>query len=169
MRLGVEAEDIIAAARNIARWPDVDASRIGVYGKSYGGFITASILAAGPGPFRAAISAAPVTDWRLYDTHFSEKYMKTKAENAEGYANSSVITKAANIGTSGASFLLVHGTFDENVHFQHAADLALALIASGVAFDNVYYPNVAHNLETAGGGARNHYYRFLSRWINANV
>jgi dipeptidyl-peptidase-4 len=141
-RLGtIEVEDQAAGARWLAARPEVDGTRIGVYGWSYGGYMAALCLLRHPGLFRAAVAGAPVTDWDGYDTHYTERYMGTPQDNRDGYREGSVLTHAA--GLRGA-LLIVHGMIDENVHFRHTARLVDALNAARTNYDLMIYPGERH-------------------------
>ncbi|MDB5220234.1 MAG: Dipeptidyl peptidase, partial [Myxococcaceae bacterium] len=128
-RLGkLELEDQIAGAKYLATLPFVDASRIGIYGHSYGGFLASLAMLEGGGIFKAAVAGAPVTDWRLYDTAYTERYMETPAQNPEGYAAADLSKKAASLS---GRLLLLHAQMDENVHYQNTAQLVDALVTAG--------------------------------------
>jgi len=144
-RLGqLESEDQIAAARWLAQQDYVDPERIGIWGWSYGGYLSALSLLRGEGVFRCAASVAPVSDWELYDTIYTERYMATPEENPAGYAEGSLLTHAG--GLSGSLFLL-HGTVDDNVHLQNTLRLARTLQAEGSRFEMMLYPDQAHSIE----------------------
>ncbi len=126
-RMGtVEVDDQVALVRSLVDDGIADAGRIGVYGWSYGGYMSAMCLARRPDVFRAACAGAPVTSWDGYDTHYTERYMGTPADNPDGYRDASVMTHVA--GFADRHLLLVHGLIDENVHFRHTARLLDALI-----------------------------------------
>lgn len=141
-RLGVlELEDQFAAASWLSSQPYVDPSRLGIYGHSYGGFMSALALLTPSTPFRAAVSSSPVTDWRLYDTAYTERYLETPEGNPGGYEASDLSKKA---GALTGKLLLTHAMMDENVHFQHTAQLVDALVAANKPFDLVVLPNERH-------------------------
>jgi dipeptidyl-peptidase 4 len=121
----------------------VDPSRIGIYGWSYGGFMTLYALCNAPGVFRAGIAGAPVTDWRNYDTIYTERYMGLPQENQDGYRRSSVIGKAGDLT---AKLLIVHNFGDDNVHFQNTLQMADALERAGKQFEMMVYPQKAHSV-----------------------
>ena len=123
-----ETKDQIEAARWLARQPYVDASRMGIWGWSYGGYATALTMMTEGSPFKAGIAVAPVADWGLYDSIYTERFMRTPQENPEGYAKSSPVRNAAKLQ---GKLLVVHGTGDDNVHFQNSVQLADALQAAG--------------------------------------
>ena len=118
-----------------------DTSRIGLYGWSGGGTNTLYSLFHSPGTWRAGVAGAPVTDWRYYDSIWTERYMDTPEDNAEGYEKSSVVSAAASLGDH---LLLVHGTGDDNVHPQNSLALADKLIAAGKPFEDAFYPKQKH-------------------------
>jgi dipeptidyl-peptidase 4 len=141
-RLGqLELEDQLAGAKWLAAQPFVDPERIGIYGHSYGGFMSALAMLEGKGAFKAGVAGAPVIDWRLYDTGYTERYMETPATNAAGYAASDLSKKVD--GLRGRLFL-IHASMDENVHFANTAILIDALIAKHAAFDLLVLPGERH-------------------------
>jgi len=141
-RLGsVEVEDQIAGARWLAAQPFVDGDRIGIYGWSYGGYIAALCLLRTPGVFKAGVVGAPVTDWAGYDTHYTERYMGTPADNPDGYSKSSVLPLAS---TLARPVLIIHGMADENVHFRHTARLVNALNAAQRPYELLPFPEERH-------------------------
>ncbi|MBX3191103.1 MAG: S9 family peptidase [Labilithrix sp.] len=145
-RLGkLELEDQIAGAKWLSSLPFVDASRIGIYGHSYGGFVAGLAMLEGGGVFKAGVAGSPVTDWRLYDTAYTERYMDTPEKNPEGYAASDLSKKAA--GLTGKLFI-VHAQMDENVHYQHTAQLVDALVAADKRFELLVLPSERHGYRT---------------------
>jgi len=141
-RLGkLELEDQLAGARYLATLPFVDASRIGIYGHSYGGFLASLAMLDGGGAFKAGIAGSPVTDWRLYDTAYTERYMETPEQNPEGYAAADVSKKASSLA---GRLLLMHAQMDENVHYENTAQLVDALVAAGKHFDLLVLPGERH-------------------------
>lgn len=138
----LEVRDQVDGVRYLATLPQVDSERVGVYGWSYGGYMALMCLARAPEVFKAGVAGAPVTHWDGYDTHYTEQYMGHPAANAEGYRGSSVMTHAANIR---GALLLVHGAIDENVHFRHSARLINALVAAGVPYDLMLFPEERHS------------------------
>jgi dipeptidyl-peptidase-4 len=159
-----ESDDQIAAARWLARQSWVDGSRIGIWGWSYGGYMAALTAFRGGDVFRAAISVAPVTDWRLYDAIYTERYMRTPQENAKGYDESSAQRYADGLT---ASYLLVHGTGDDNVHPQNTIQLADRLQAAGKPFRLMLYPNRTHAI--AGGNTRVHLFDMLTAFVEEEL
>ena len=141
-RLGqLELEDQLAGARWLASQPYVDPHRIGIYGHSYGGFMAALAMLEGKGAFKAGVAGAPVIDWRLYDSGYTERYMETPATNAAGYAASDLSQKVD--GLTGRLFL-IHAAMDENVHFANTAKLVDALVAKHKPFDLLVLPGERH-------------------------
>jgi dipeptidyl-peptidase-4 len=165
LKLGaVETSDQLEAARYLATQPWVDASRIGIWGWSYGGFMTASAMFAPGSPFKAGIAVAPVVDWGLYDTIYTERFMRTPQENAEGYRRNAPVSNAAGLR---GRFLLIHGTGDDNVHFQNTTQLVNALQAAGKQFDFMMYPNRNHGI--SGGTTSQHLYTLMTNWVTNNL
>ncbi len=151
-QLGVrELEDIETAIRWLTRHSFVDASRIGMSGHSYGGFITSYALTHSK-LFAAGIAGAPVTDWRNYDTIYTERYMNTPQENPEGYAKTSVVRAAANLH---GKLLILHGLMDDNVHVQNSVQLIGALQRADKDFEVMFYPRARHGI------SGRHYQRLL--------
>jgi dipeptidyl-peptidase-4 len=137
----VETRDQLAGIRHLSSLPYVDSSRIGVMGWSYGGYMTVMLLAKGGAAVAAGIAGAPVTDWRLYDTHYTERYLGLPADNAEGYDQSSVFPYLSGIK---GSLLLIHGMADDNVFFTNSTKLMQALQRANVPFDLMTYPGETH-------------------------
>ena len=160
----VESRDQIDAAKWLGRQSWVDASRIGMWGWSYGGYMTALTLSRGGDVFKAGISVAPVSDWRLYDTIYTERFMWTPQENAAGYAQSAVTTHVPGMT---ARLLLVYGTGDDNVHPQNSVQLANALERGEKPFFMLLYPNRTHSI--SGGNTQVHLYESFTRFIKDNL
>ncbi len=164
-RLGqLETEDQLAAARQLGARSYVDASRIGIWGWSYGGYMTLLTSFLGQGEIAMGVSVAPVTAWELYDTIYTERYMRTPAENPEGYRQGSPITHAPKLEIP---LLLVHGTGDDNVHFQNTVQLAQALEAADRQFSLRIYPNKAHAI--AGADARVNLFGMLTDFVTLHL
>lgn len=161
---GLETQDQIEAARYFAQQPYVDASRIGIFGWSFGGYLSTSCLAKGNDVFKMAIAVAPVINWKWYDTIYTERFMRTPKENNEGYENNSPINFA---GAIKGNYLLVHGMADDNVHFQNAAEMARALIQQNIPFEQAYYPNKNHGIY--GGATRAHLYNKMTNFVLENL
>uniref|UniRef100_A0A672ILI3 Dipeptidyl peptidase 4-like n=1 Tax=Salarias fasciatus TaxID=181472 RepID=A0A672ILI3_SALFA len=151
-RLGsFEVEDQIAAVRKFIDMGFIDKDRIAIWGWSYGGYVASMALGAGTGLFKCGMAVAPVAKWEYYDAVYTERYMGTPSENSEWYKNSSVTPRAKNFKT--VDYLLVHGTADDNVHFQQAAQISKALVDEQVGFETMWYTDKNHNL---GGPAHYH-------------
>lgn len=154
MQLGkYETEDQVAGAEYMSTLPYVDGNRIGIYGWSYGGYETLMAMSTGNGIYRAGVAIAPVTDWRYYDTIYSERFMRTPQENGDGYRQSAPITHAANLK---GSLLIVSGTADDNVHYLNTLQYSAALVEAGIQFDSQIYTNKDHHIR--GCNTRHHLY-----------
>jgi len=138
----LEVDDQIAGAAYLKSLPYVDAGRIGVTGWSYGGFMTLLMLTAPDSPFKAGVAGAPVTDWKLYDTHYTERFMGAPADNAAGYGASEIVSRLPRLEPG--SLLLVHGMADDNVTFDHSTRALFALQAQGKPFETMVYPGLRH-------------------------
>ncbi len=158
----LEVDDQVEAAGYLATLPYIDKNRMAVFGWSYGGYMTSLLMTRTAGTFRAGIAVAPVTSWRFYDTIYTERYLHTPAENAAGYDDNSPINYADRLE---GSFLLVHGLYDDNVHFQNSALFVNALVKAGKHFETFFYPNKNHALP----GVRLHLYRRITRFLGENL
>lgn len=138
----LEVDDQLAGAAYLKTLPYVDADRLGVTGWSYGGFMTLLMLTAPDSPFKAGVAGAPVTDWKLYDTHYTERFMGTPADNAAGYGASEIVSRLPRLPAG--SLLLIHGMADDNVTFDHATRVLFALQAEGKPFETMVYPGLRH-------------------------
>ena len=146
-RLGaLEVEDQLSTARYMAAQPWVDAARIGIYGWSYGGFMSLGCALKGNGLFRMAIAVAPVTSWRFYDTIYTEIYNNLPQYNAAGYDKNSPIHFARLLDDRRTRLLMIHGTADDNVHFQNTVEMARALNRAGKQYDMMVYPDQNHSM-----------------------
>ena len=164
-KLGLyEVQDQIAAAQQIAKWSNVNPDKIGIWGWSYGGFMSANCLFQGEGIFSMAISVAPVTSWRFYDSIYTERYMGLPQDNAQGYdAHAPLVHVSKMTG----DLLLVHGTADDNVHVQNSMRLIDALVKANKPFDWLIYPDKNHGIY--GGYTRQHLYRKMTDFIQKNL
>jgi len=164
----IEAADQIDAARHFGSLPYVDAGRIGIWGWSYGGYMTLMAMLYGDGPdtFKLGVSVAPVTDWRLYDTIYTERYMSTPQKNEAGYEKGAPRTYAERMKDH-QKLLIVHGDFDDNVHFQNAAQMADALQAAGKQFSFMMYPGRNHGI--FGGNTRLHLFKLITDFLGENL
>ncbi len=160
----IETEDQIAAAQFLGRTSYIDETRIGIWGWSYGGYMSSLALMKGAETFKAAIAVAPVTTWRFYDTVYTERYLQRPQDNASGYDDNSPISHVDKLK---GKFLLIHGTGDDNVHFQNAVVLQNALIKAGKQFDSFYYPDRNHGIY--GGNTRSHLFTMMTSWVKANL
>lgn len=159
-----EVEDQIAAAKQLAALPYVDEERIGIWGWSYGGFMSSNCILKGNDVFSMAIAVAPVTSWRFYDTVYTERYMRTPQENASGYDDNSPINYASNLK---GDYLLIHGTADDNVHVQNTMRMAEALIQANKQFDWAIYPDKNHGIY--GGKTRLQLYTKMTDFIDEHL
>lgn len=155
-----ETIDQIEAAKYMGNQSYVDKERIGIFGWSYGGYMSSLCILKGNDVFKAAIAVAPVTNWKWYDSVYTERYMRTTAENVKGYADNSPVYFADRLK---GNYLLVHGMADDNVHFQHAVEMANALIKANKQFDTYYYPNRNHGIY--GDNATIHLYTKMTNFI----
>jgi len=156
-----EVEDQIAAAKKLAKRNYIDKENIGIWGWSYGGFMSTNCLLKGNDIFTTAIAVAPVTSWRFYDTVYTERYMQTPQENASGYDDNSPINYANKLK---GNYLLVHGTGDDNVHVQNSRRMINALVAANKPFDIAMYPDRAHGIRK-GKNTRLHLYHKMTNFI----
>ena len=159
-----EAQDQIDAARWLGRQSWVDASRIGFWGWSFGGYLASMVAGKGGDLFKAIIAVAPVTDWRLYDTIYTERFMWTPQGNAGGYQATAPQNFVSGIT---ARFLLVHGTGDDNVHPQNSVQLIEKLVRANKPLQQLFYPNRTHSI--SGGNTTVHLYESLTRFIRENL
>jgi dipeptidyl-peptidase 4 len=160
----LETIDQIEGASYFAKMPFVDSSRIGIWGWSYGGYMSSLALMKGNDVFKTAIAVAPVTTWRYYDTIYTERYLQTPQLNAAGYDDNSPIT---HVNMLKGNFLLIHGTGDDNVHFQNSVDLVNALIAADKQFETFYYPNRNHGIY--GGNTTWHLYTQMTDFLKRKL
>ena len=162
-RMGaVEVQDQVKGVEFLRSLPFVDAQRIGMFGWSYGGYMTLMCLMQAPDAFAAGVAGAPVTDWALYDTHYTERYLSTPAANAEGYRLGNVLEYAQALKRP---LLLVHGMADDNVLFAHSTALMKKLQDLQKPFDLMTYPGGKHGLirQNVTGLARAREHRALLR------
>ena len=165
LNLGVkEARDQVETALYLGGLPYVDKTRIGIWGWSYGGYMTLMSMSEGTPVFKAGVAVAAVTDWNYYDTIYGERFMRTPQENAEGYHSSSAFTRADKLH---GKLLLVHGMADDNVHYQNCAEYAEHLVQLGKQFDMQVYTNRNHSI--FGGNTRLHLYTRLTDFFNAQL
>lgn len=160
----LETIDQIEGAKYLAKMTFVDSSRIGIWGWSYGGYMSSLSLMIGNEVFKTAIAVAPVTTWRYYDTVYTERYLQAPQLNPAGYDDNSPIT---HVNKLKGNFLLIHGTGDDNVHFQNAVDLVNALIAADKQFESFYYPNRNHGI--SGGNTTWHLYTQMTDFLKRKL
>jgi dipeptidyl-peptidase-4 len=160
----IEVIDQVQGARWLGSLEFVDPARIGVWGWSYGGYMTLMLMFKAPDVFRAGAAGAPVTDWGLYDTHYTERYLDRPQNNATGYAASSVLPYAKDLK---GKLLLMHGMADDNVLFLHSTKLFRALQDLGKPFDVMVYPGAKHGLIRQHDGR--HAYATIKRFFDENL
>jgi dipeptidyl-peptidase-4 len=159
-----EVEDQIDAAKVIGNYPYVDKSRIGIWGWSYGGFMSSNCILKGNDVFKMAIAVAPVTNWRFYDSVYTERYMQTPQENPNGYDDNSPINFVDKLK---GKYLLIHGSADDNVHVQNSMQMMEALIQANKQFDSQIYPDKNHGI--FGGKTRIQLYNKMTTFIHTNL
>lgn len=159
-----EVEDQIQAAKQLGALNFIDEDRIGIWGWSYGGFMSSNALFKGNDVFKMAIAVAPVTSWRYYDTIYTERYMTTPQENPSGYDDNSPIFHVDKLK---GNFLLIHGSADDNVHVQNTMQMVEALIQANKQFEWMIYPDKNHGIY--GGNTRLHLYTKMTNYIKDNL
>jgi dipeptidyl-peptidase-4 len=159
-----EVLDQIAAAKYLGTLKFVDPNRIGIFGWSYGGYMSTLCMTVGAEWFKLGIAVAPVSNWRYYDSVYTERYNGLPQDNADGYDKNSPIN---HVKMMKGKYLLVHGTADDNVHFQNSVDLVDKLVEADVAFETMYYPNKDHGIY--GGNTRNHLYKKMTNFVLNNL
>lgn len=165
LQLGVkEAEDQVETARYLGTLPYIDGKRIGIWGWSFGGYNTLMSMSDESGAFKAGVAIAAPSDWRFYDTVYTERFMRTPKENAEGYDAGSAIKRAPQLK---GSLLLIHGTADDNVHYQNCAEYSEALVQAGIQFDMQVYTNRNHGI--FGGKTREHLMNRVANFFIQNL
>lgn len=164
-QLGVlEAEDVAGAARAMGRWPFIDSTRIGIYGHSFGAFLSLNAILRFPDVFSLAIAAAPVTHWKYYDTIYTERYMGLPRDNTAGYDRGSPLTYARNLR---GNLLIVHGSGDDNVHYQNTEAMVNALVRAQRPFSLMVYPNRNHGI--GSDGAAQHRFELYTRFLEERL
>lgn len=161
-----EIEDQIDAAKYLETFPYVDKNNIGHWGWSYGGFMSSLAITKGADVFSAAVAVAPVTSWRYYDNIYTERYMRTPQENPHGYDDNSPINFTDRIK---GKYLIIHGTADDNVHFQNATQMISALVKSNIDFESAYYPNKNHSISGSLDNTSFHLWSKMTNWILDNM
>ena len=160
----LETEDFINVAKELQGYAFVDPARIGIMGWSYGGFMTALAMTKGADVFKMGIAVAPVTNWRYYDNIYTERFMRTPQENERGYDDNSPINHVDKLN---GKFLLIHGSGDDNVHYQNTMEMINALVAADKQFDLFIYPNKNHGIY--GGNTRNHLFNMMFEYTLKNL
>lgn len=165
LQLGkLETEDMIACAKNVGEWDFVDKDRIGVMGWSYGGYMTSLCMTKGADVFSMGIAVAPVTNWKWYDNIYTERFMRTPAENNDGYEDNSPINHVKKMK---GKYLLVHGSGDDNVHVQNTMEMVDALVKYNIDFDMFIYTNKNHGIY--GGYTRLHLFNKMLNFTKENL
>ena len=159
-----ESDDQVEAARYLGTLPYVDKNNIAIWGWSYGGFMAALCMEKGADVFKAGISVAPVTNWRFYDSVYTERYMRTPKENPDGYDDNSPLSHAGKIK---GNYLLIHGSADDNVHFQNAMEFTERMVQAGVRFDLAVYTNRNHGIR--GGNTSMHLYTKMTNFLKEKL
>lgn len=159
-----ELEDQIAAAKWLSKQPYIDKDRIGIFGWSFGGYMSTLAMTKGNGIFKLGIAVAPVTTWRYYDTIYTERFLQTPQENPQGYDDNSPLNFAHLLN---GKYLLIHGTADDNVHYQNAIEIAEVLIQNNKQFEFMTYPDKNHGIY--GGKTRLHLYQKMTDFILNNL
>ncbi|XP_030606752.1 dipeptidyl peptidase 4-like isoform X2 [Archocentrus centrarchus] len=155
-----EVEDQITAAREFVKMGFIDKNRVAIWGWSYGGYVTSMVLGSGSGVFKCGMAVAPVSKWHYYDSIYTERYMMEPSQNPEGYDNTTVTARAKNFHS--VKYLLIHGTADDNVHFQQAAEISEALVEAQVDFEAMWYTDKDHGLS---GAANKHVYTHMTHFL----
>lgn len=165
LRMGdIESHDQVEAAQALGKLPYIDKNRMSIWGWSFGGYNTLMALSIGNGTFKVGIAVAPPTDWKYYDSVYTERFMRTPNENFEGYAATSPLRKAKDLQ---GKLLLIHGTADDNVHFMQTMEYAEALVQAGKQFDMHVYKDRNHSI--IGGNTRYHLYTKMSNYLFDNL
>ncbi|MCJ8290508.1 MAG: S9 family peptidase [Crocinitomicaceae bacterium] len=160
----LETEDLIAVAKELQSYDYVAKDRIGIMGWSYGGFMTSLAMTKGADYFKMGIAVAPVTNWRYYDNIYTERFMRTPAENENGYDQNSPINFVDQLK---GKYLLIHGSGDDNVHYQNTMEMINAMVSANKQFDLFIYPNKNHGIY--GGNTRNHLYNMMLDYTLKNL
>ncbi|PDH47562.1 MAG: S9 family peptidase [Bacteroidetes bacterium MED-G20] len=165
LQLGkLETEDQIDAAIHMGKLNYIDKDRIGIFGWSYGGYMSSLCISKGADVFNSAIAVAPVTNWRYYDNIYTERFMRTPKENGDNYDINSPINHVRKIK---GNYLLIHGTADDNVHFQNSMEMVNSLVKENKEFDFFAYPNKNHGI--SGGYTRLHLYNKMTNFLFENL
>jgi dipeptidyl-peptidase-4 len=160
----LETKDQIEAAKYLGGLSYVDKARIGIQGWSYGGYMSSLCITKGSDYFKAAIAVAPVTNWRYYDAVYTERFMGLPKDNAKGYDDNSPINHAQELK---GKYLLIHGTGDDNVHFQNSVEMVSALVKANKQFDLFFYPDKNHAI--TGGTTRVNLFTKMTNFLVENL
>jgi dipeptidyl-peptidase-4 len=160
----MEMEDLIAGGKYLGSLPYVDKDRLAIWGWSYGGYTTSLVMTKGAGTYKVGIAGAPVTTWRYYDNIYTERFLQRPQDNAAGYDENSPLNYADKLQ---GHFLLIHGTGDDNVHFQNSMALEDALINAGKQFRSHFYPDQAHGFR--GGKVNFHRWVLMTDFLLDNL
>jgi dipeptidyl-peptidase-4 len=160
----MELEDLLAVGKYLGGLEFVDRDRLGVWGWSYGGYMASLVMTKGAGIYKVGIAGAPVTSWRFYDTIYTERFLQRPQDNPEGYDKNSPLTYADKLQ---GHFLLIHGTGDDNVHFQNSVALEDALIRAGKQFRSHFYPDQAHGFR--GAQINHHRWTLMTNFLLENL
>jgi dipeptidyl-peptidase-4 len=160
----VEVEDQLAGANYLKTLPFVDPGKVATYGWSYGGYMSLKMLEANPGVYAAAVAGAPVSDWALYDTHYTERYMGDPKADAAAYAASAAVRDPKSIRDP---LLLIHGMADDNVFLDNSTAVAAKLQGAAVPFEMMFYPGQTHAV--GGSGVAEHLWRTILRFLDREV
>ncbi|XP_032239823.2 prolyl endopeptidase FAP isoform X2 [Nematostella vectensis] len=158
-----EAEDTINAGKYMQAKPYVDKNKLAIWGWSYGGYLTTYVLSKNTSVFKVGMAVAPVTDWHYYDTAYTERYMGLLPQDKEGYEYTSLLSRAKQFAN--VSYLIVHGSADDNVHYQHTAQMVKALAKANIKFRVQYYTDKAHSIRGLSG----HLYGLLTRFLTTKL
>lgn len=165
MQLGkLEIEDVINTGKELQKLAYVDPARIGIMGWSFGGFMASLAITKGADVFKMAIAVAPVTNWRYYDNIYTERFMRTPKENEDGYDRNSPINFVDQIK---GKYFLIHGSADDNVHYQNSMEMITAMVKANKQFDMFIYPNKNHGIY--GGNTRNHLFQMMLDYVILNL
>lgn len=165
LQLGkLETMDQIETARYFGDLPYIDKTRIGFQGWSFGGYMAGLMISKGADVIKAAISVAPVTNWKYYDNIYTERFMRKPQDNKDGYEDNSPVNFTKKIK---GKYLLIHGAADDNVHMQNSMEMADALVRNNIPFDFMLYPNKNHSI--AGGYTRFHIYNKIFKFVKENL
>jgi dipeptidyl-peptidase-4 len=165
LQLGkLEIEDVINTGKELQKLSYVDPARIGIMGWSFGGFMASLAITKGADVFKMAIAVAPVTNWRYYDNIYTERFMRTPKENEDGYDRNSPINFVDQIK---GKYFLIHGSADDNVHYQNSMEMITAMVKANKQFDMFIYPNKNHGIY--GGNTRNHLFQMMLDYVILNL